>query len=124
MKIEVDLTKSSADNFSLVLRSDDVKETIIIYDLKKQMMYFNRNNADGWSQGISKSPLILKDNESMKIHIYVDQSSIETYTDDYKTNHCCNVFADKTQNKNYIVAHNGEVYIKRIQTWMVESVME
>lgn len=122
--MEVDLTKTTADKICLELRSDGKKSAVLTCDLKKQEMELDRSNSDGWSAGKTKSNLLLKNKENMKFHIYVDKSSIEIFTDDYQTNHSCNVFAGERQNKNYVYAVNGEVYIKELHVWSLKKVMD
>jgi len=117
MELLIDLDQSDAESFTLILRSDGEKKTVIEVDLKHQMMYFDRNLSDGWSTGRTKSPLKMEDKHQLAIHIFADQSSIEVFTDHYKTNHSCNVFAGKNQKRNYIAGKNGSIYVKRLSTW-------
>lgn len=126
LKMEVDLKETTADMFSLLLRCDDSREryTKITYDLKMQHMYFDRNHGDGWSKGISHSPLRMQDQKVFSIHIYVDKSSIEAFTENYSTNHSCNVFADKSQNKNFLSVSTGKLKIKSLQMWPLQKVMD
>lgn len=122
--MEIDLTKTTADKFCLELRSDGEKATVLNCNLKNREIELDRSNSDGWSSKKTRSCLLLKDQATMKIHIYVDKSSIEVFTDDYQTNHSCNVFAGEQQNKNYVYAENGEVYIKELQVWSLKNVMD
>jgi len=117
MKLEIDLEQSNAERFSLILRADAKNKTVIEFDLKYQMMSFDRNMSDGWSTGKTKSPLLLEDKRKLSIHVFADQSSIEVFTDNYKTNHSCNVFAKNNQDKNYIAADNGKIFISHLSTW-------
>ena len=122
--VELDLRKTTADKIHLELRSDGEKAAFLTFNFKNREMEFDRSASDGWSTGKTRSCLLLKDETTMKIHIYVDRSSIEVFTDDYQTNHSCNVFAGEEQNKNYIYAENGEVYIKELHAWSLKKVMD
>lgn len=122
--VELDLRKTTADKIHLELRSDGEKAAFLTFNFKNREMEFDRSASDGWSTGKTRSCLLLKDEITMKIHIYVDRSSIEVFTDDYQTNHSCNVFAGEEQNKNYIYAENGEVYIKELHAWSLKKVMD
>ena len=122
--IRIDLRGSTADSFALILRSDGTHQTMVSFDLKKQIMSVDRNVSDGWSSGKTKSPLIMADQNEMKVHAYIDQSSIEVFTDDYKTSHSCNVFAEDRQNMNYLIARGGEIKVKHMAAWAMEKVME
>lgn len=122
MLITVNLDDTDTDKFSLLLRCDKEKYTVVEFDLKHQMMCCDRNHADGWSKGASKSPLILMDKHCMVIHVFVDQSSVEIFTDDYKTCHSLNVFAAQEQNQNYIQGGTGKLYINSLVTWGMKNI--
>ena len=87
-------------------------------------MYFDRNHSDGWSTGISHSPLKMKDRDTLDIHIFSDKSSVEVFSEDYTTNHSCNVFADAEQDKNFLTVSGGNLKIKAIQMWKLKKVMD
>lgn len=124
IKIKIDLKKTTADSFELLLRCSDTKETVITFDLKKSELTFDRNNSDGWSKGVSRSTLKLNDKNILDVHIFVDQSSIEIFTDNYQTVHSSNVFAGNDQNKNYIVVQNGKVFFEELCIWGMETSMK
>ncbi|MDD3338292.1 MAG: glycoside hydrolase family 32 protein [Lachnospiraceae bacterium] len=124
LKLIVDRKKTTAESFDLILRSDGDKASVVTVDLKRQQMSFDRSNADGWSRGKTRSPLLLQNPDELEVHVYVDQSSIEVYTDDYKTSHSCNVFASNDQNQNYVKAHNGILHMKKVIIWELEKTMK
>ena len=126
LKMEVDLEETTASAFSLLLRCDQdrTRQTRITLDLKEQHMYFDRNHADGWSRGISHSPLRMKESGVLSVHIFVDTSSIEVFAEDYRTNHSCNIFADRSQDENFLSVPAGKLKIKSLQTWPLETVMD
>lgn len=123
LKMDVDLTETTANRFSFLLRADEQRQTEVTFDLKRQEMCVSREKADGWSRGTTKSPLKMKDKENLSIHIYVDQSSIEVFAENYKTNHSCNVFAEAGQNRNYISVSGGRLKIRSLWTWAMKRVM-
>ena len=57
----------------------------------------------------------------MKIRVYVDKSSIEVFTDEYKTNFSCNVFAGNSQRENYIAVDSGCLNIGEIKMWELKE---
>ena len=121
MQLSIDLQKTTAKRFDLLLRADEDRNTLVSFDLKRQMVGMNRSNADGWSTGATKSTLFLTNKKEMFVHIFSDQSSIELFTDDYRTNHSCNVFPREGQNKNYIAAYGGTLFVKKIKTWQLRT---
>ncbi len=122
MELYIDLKQTTAKKFQLFLHSDDMFESIITVDLEHSELIFDRNNSDSWSKGIAHVNLKYLERNEMKLHIYSDQSSIEVYTDDYQTIISCNVFAENTQNHNYIAACDGMVCVKYMEAWEMESV--
>ena len=126
MKISIDLKETTADSFSFFLRCDEGREryTKITFDLKEQHMYFDRNHSDGWSTGISHSPLKMKDKDMLDIHIFSDKSSVEVFSEHYTTNHSCNVFADAEQDKNLLTVSGGSLKIKTMQMWKLKKVID
>ena len=51
----------------------------------------------------------------------MDKSSVEIYTDGYRTVHSCNIFASDEQNKNFIKVNDGELYIEKIKSYGIEK---
>ena len=93
-------------------------------DLKEQCMYFDRDRSDGWSRGVSRSPLRMKDKETLDVHVFMDKSSIEVFAENYSTNHSCNVFADEQQNQNFLTVSGGVLKIKSLKMWDLIKVMD
>ncbi len=121
IKMKIDLEKTNADKLELDLRSGEGKKTVCVFDFKKAEMSIDRNNADGWSKGISRSVMYLKDQRELDIHIFSDQSSLEIFTNQYQNNHSNNVFASDKQNQLKIRAHAGTVLIKDIETYGLKN---
>lgn len=123
MKLEIDLKQTTAEVISLYLRCHEDKKTVVTVNLKDAELFIDRNKADGWSHGISRSILKKKDKKTLEMHLYMDQSSLELFTDNYKTVHSLNLFAGEEQNQNYVKAEDGLVHIKRLSTWGIRTVM-
>ena len=124
LKLEIDLGSTTAEKFSLQLRSDNERKTEVMFDLRDQSMQVSREHADGWSKGASHSPLKMKDREKLLIHIFSDKSSIEVFAENYETNHSCNIFADETQDHNRISVPRGKLKIRSLETWALKKVMD
>ena len=81
----------------------------------------DRNEADGWSRGISRSTMFLKGKKELDIHIFSDQSSLEIFTDRYQNNHSSNIFAGDAQNQLKICAYGGSVVIKDYEAYGMQE---
>lgn len=122
--MEIDLRKTTSDEFSLLLRCNGAQKTVITFNLKKSEVTFDRSHSDSWSRGISKSILKKENKNILHIHLFSDQSSIEMFTDNYKTVHSGNIYAGNENNQNYIIAKGGSVHIKRLETWGMKASIE
>ncbi len=117
IKMCVDLEHTNAQKLELYLRCGEGKKTVCTFDFKNAQMSVDRNEADGWSRGISRSVMHLKGKKELDIHIFSDQSSIEVFTDHYRNNHSNNVFASDKQNQIKMCADGGQVTITRLETY-------
>lgn len=117
MKLHIDLRETTADKLELHLRCGEGLQTVCTFDFKKAEMLVDRNNADGWSKGTSRSILFLKGKSDLDIHIFSDQSSLEIFADHYQNNHANNLFAGNAQNRLSIQAYGGEAVIKDFESY-------
>lgn len=121
LKLKIDLEKTDADKLELDLRCGEGRKTVCLFDFKKAEMSVDRNEADGWSKGISRSVMYLKGKKELDVHILSDQSSLEIFTDQYQNNHSNNIFAGDVQNQLKIRAYGGSVIIKDIETYELKE---
>lgn len=121
MKFKIDLEETTAEYLELDLRCGENKAAKCIFDLEMAELRVNRDNADGWSKGTSRSVLFLKDKKELDVHVFVDQSSIEIFTSDYQNNHSNNVFAGKCQNQLWIRTTGGKAVLKNIEIYELRN---
>ena len=60
LKLKIDLERTNADELELDLRCGAERKTICLFHFKKGEMCVDRNAADGWSKGVSRSVLYLQ----------------------------------------------------------------
>lgn len=124
IKVLINLEKTTSQRVKLKLRVNNTREALVLFDLEKAEMCFDRTYADGWSTGIARSEINLKNKRYLDIHIFIDRSSIEVFSNNYQNNMACNVFSDETQVNNYIASENGELYLEKLETWNIENVLK
>ncbi|MCI1209842.1 MAG: glycoside hydrolase family 32 protein [Treponema sp.] len=122
LRLHIDLAATTATKFRLELRVSKDRKTVVSFDLEKAELSIDRNKADGWSRGVSRSSLQLNSSSDLDICLFVDKSSIELFTDNFKTVHSMNIFAEMDQNENYIMPLNGMLYIRSLKSWGLEAV--
>lgn len=117
MKFKIDLEESDADRMELILRCGEGKKTVCLFDFGKAELSVDRNEADGWGVGISRSVMFLKGKKELDVHILSDQSCLEIFTDCYQNSHSNNIFASDAQNQLKVCAHGGKVVIREYESW-------
>ena len=117
LKLKIDLERTDADKLELDLRCGEGRKTVCLFDFEKAEMSVDRNEADGWSKGISRSVMYLRGKKELDIHILSDQSSLEIFTNEYQNNHSNNIFAGNTQNQLKIRTYGGNAIINNIESY-------
>lgn len=117
LKLKIDLERTNADELELDLRCGAERKTICLFHFKKGEMCVDRNAADGWSKGVSRSVLYLQGKKELDVHILSDQSSLEIFTDQYQNNHSNNIFAKASQNQLRVRARGGNAVLTDIETY-------
>lgn len=121
LKFKIDLEQTDADTLELDLRCGEGRKTVCLFDFKKAELSVDRNEADGWSRGISKSVMYLKGKKELDVHILSDQSSLEIFTDRYQANHSNNIFAGDKQNQIKLRAYGGSVILRGIEAYELKA---
>lgn len=121
VKMTIDLNRSTAEKFELVLRAEGENKTVVTYNLKKGEVTFDLADSDGWSKGLARGPLNLMGKDKLDIDILSDRSSIELFSDNYTTNFSCNVYTQAEHESNYITASGGSLVIESVESWDLEQ---
>lgn len=124
IKMKIDLEQTDAEKLELILRGGEGKKTVCRFDFRKAEMSVDRNEADRWSRGISRSVMYLKGKKELDVHVFSDQSSLEIYTNGYQNNHSNNIFAGNTQDQIRIRAYGGSAVISGYESYGMKSCQE
>jgi beta-fructofuranosidase len=124
MKFVLDLEKTTARRLEFIFRGNEEKGIVLTLDLSRDEMSLDRNQADGWSKGKTKSVLLTEGRKELDLHILLDMSSVEVFSCQYRINHSCNAFADETQNRNLLRVKGGKAYFKSIFTCGLKKTMD
>ena len=121
LKFRIDLKETDADCLDIILRCGENGKTVCRFDFGKAEMSVDRNDADGWSRGISKSVLFLKGKRELDVHILSDKSSVEIFADRYQNNHSNNIFAADAQDQLRICAYGGKAVIRNLESFGLKN---
>jgi beta-fructofuranosidase len=120
MRIGIDIHKSTATKFAIILRSSNDRLTKIEFDLSKAQILFDRNKSDdNYSHGICQAKLHL-DQELLDIIILSDTTSIEIFAENGKTCISSRIYPKNSEQKSYICSSDGFITVRYIKTWSLE----
>jgi len=121
LKMCIDLDETDAEKVELVLRCSEEKKTVCTFDFKNAQMLVDRNMSDGWSKGVSRSILFLKEKRELDVHIFSDQSSLEIFAGQYQSSHSNNIFAGDAQDQIMIRAYGGKAVIRNYESYGMQE---
>jgi beta-fructofuranosidase len=114
---------TEASSILLSLRKGSGRELACVFDLEHAQLCIDRNNSDGWSKGVSFSPLSLQGLSRLGVRVYSDQSSVEIFVGEGTNVHSMNVFAPSSQNGIEISARGGSCVMRDVRGYGMESAL-
>lgn len=121
MDLAVDLSHSKS--FSIKLRVSENQETIITYDKEKQKLKLNRDKSsiENYSiKGEREVPLELINN-TLKLHIFVDKSSIELFANDGQVAMSSRIFP-KEESIDILFNTDGDAKINYLNFFKIKPI--
>lgn len=116
----------NADVVGFSLRSGDNEETLVGYDADAGTVFVDRTNSgeDDFYEGFAQrndAPVNLKDGK-IKLHVFVDWSSVEVFVNDGETVITNRIFPDPDSQGISMFAEGGEASIENLDFWTLSSI--
>ncbi|KRF06874.1 glycoside hydrolase [Paenibacillus sp. Soil766] len=113
-------------DFGLKLRSSETEETVISYCVQEHLLYMDRSRSgvtEFHEHFACKHNVELKpENGMIKLHIFVDWSSIEVFANDGKRVITDQIFPLSTLAEIKMYAKNGSVSVKSLTIYTLNSI--
>lgn len=125
---EFDISNASAKEFGFKVRKRDEDEyTKIGYDVSSNKLFVNRTNSDSFEYGDEvekrhEGTLYATDNNIVKMHILMDQSSIEVFGNDGKTVITDRIFPEYSSKGFEIYSNDGDTTLKSLDLFPLKSI--
>ncbi|MGP4060389.1 glycoside hydrolase family 32 protein [Halobacillus sp. H74] len=131
-EFKAEMSWEDADQFGLKVRKSSNEETIIGYDVVNKEIYVDRSNA-GLSTLVDRNgddfqfgskytaPLVSSDN-TITIHGYVDESSIELFVNDGERVLTNLIYPESTSDSIELFSNNGETILNNFTFYPMKSV--
>lgn len=120
LTFSIDLASTTADVVELHMRADKQHETVCYLDLKRALMVVDRNRADGWSKGATRSTLTGVRNGTLSVRIVSDRTSLEIFADEGRVCHSLNIFPKNGCKEFAISTQGGEASLLDLQSYGVQ----
>ena len=116
----------TAGEFGFRVRKGDEEETIVGYDSKNNLAFVDRQNSGdtGFHEqfpGVYRAPLEPTEDGKVKLHLFVDRSSVELFANDGKRVMTNRIFPSEGSDGFEIYAMNGKVTLDSLEVYELES---
>ncbi|MGP7816628.1 GH32 C-terminal domain-containing protein [Niallia sp. 01092] len=117
---------TSASTFGFKVRKGNSQFTTIGYDKNKKTIYVDRTNSgdSGFYDQFAKlheAPLATT-NGHIKMHIFIDRSSVELFANDGQVTITDQIFPDPSSNSIELFANDGEVTLDSLQVYSLNDI--
>ncbi len=121
LELIVKIKDISAEEFGFKLRAaaDGSQETVISYNQNREKLSFDRSNSGLGENGIRRC--FIEKNESLKLHFFIDSSSIELFVNDGSEVFTSRVYPRPENKKIKFFAKNGEVCLEEVRKWQLSK---
>ncbi|MDF2650179.1 MAG: glycoside hydrolase [Paenibacillus sp.] len=128
LEIIVEFEFDNELEFGLKLRASETEETIVGYSTHEQQLFIDRSRSgaiDFHSDFACKHSALLKaETGNIKLHIFVDRSSIEAFANDGKLVMTDQIFPLSSSTGIKLYAKNGSVKVKSLTIHTLHSIFD
>ena len=122
----VEIQNIDAEEFGLKLAVGNNQQTIIGYNFTEEKIYVDRRNSglnsfsDLFPQ--KNSGPLKNRNNTVKPHIFLDNSSVEVFANDGETVISSKIYPDASSTGIEFFSNKGKVVIKSVKMWELKSI--
>jgi fructan beta-fructosidase len=127
-EIEAEIEVGSAQQFGFKLRMSENEETVIGYDTARQLLFVDRSksgNASFHELFPGKHEAQLEPNNGrIRLHLFVDMSSVEVFANDGRIVMTELIFPDSTSQRLELYAIGGDAILKYLNFYPLQSIQQ
>lgn len=118
---EFDLNKTNAAAIEFNLRSNGALKAAIVFDLSQGEIHFDRTNTLYHIPYLRSCPLRSAGGDKLTVHVFMDSTSIEFFTDGYTTSMSNTIYLPSDAVMMNINAKGGRCKLKSLKGWEMGS---
>lgn len=122
IKMMIDFEKTSASRVEIVIGDESSDSITFVLELNKGELIFDRSNDLRKKADVRKCNFKSIMNKKGELHLYLDSSSVELFTDGYATAMTNTYYLPEKEKEILIRALGGNVAIDKIEAWELESI--
>ncbi len=126
LEIIAEIDAGTAERFGLVVQYGEIAGTRIVYNAARSQLLISRTDTTeaGYISGFNPAfgaPITLDENR-LRLHIFVDESSVEVFAQDGLVTLTSQTFVDPLADGLALFANNGEIEVSRLEIYALSSI--
>jgi fructan beta-fructosidase len=126
LEIEAEIDVSGATEAGLIVRKGSHQQTVIGVDKGNRTLFVDRSNSGDSSfannfAGRQAGPIHLSNEKTVKLHVFVDRSSVELFGNDGETVISDLIFPAPTSQGLEFYSKGGEARVKKLDIWKMKA---
>lgn len=122
LKIEFDLTKTTAKSVGLKIRGINQEETIVMYQIESQKLLLDCSKSGKKEDGIRSTKLI--SNQLLSLHLFIDRSSIEIFANGGRASMTSRIYPNEERLGIELFTENGDGHVSEFKCWNLKDIWE
>lgn len=129
LEIVAEFSPEGAAEFGLKVRKGEGEETVIGVDTKKQTLFVDRTRSSSVSfddhfSSRDAGPITLAAGKNVKLHIFVDRSSVEVFGNDGEAVISETIYPKPASNRIEIYSRDGRAHVIKMDVWNLKSIYQ
>ncbi len=125
LEVIAEFKVKDAESFGTMVHcaDDESEKTVIKVDLKEEYLIFDRSNSgEGKGDGIRCTRLQRNEDGTIKLHLFIDRSSLEVFANDGEAVMSGRVYPKPSSTGISLFTENGEVNVQTLKVWKLKDI--
>jgi len=120
IKVEFDLTKTTAKSIGLKIRGANQEETAVMYHIENQKLILDCTKSGKEEDGIRRT--MLEANQVLSLRVFIDRSSIEVFANDGQAVMTSRIYPTEERLGIELFAENGDAQVMDFTFWNLKDI--
>lgn len=122
LKLDFDLTKTSAKAIGLKIRGVSQEETKIEFDIEQQKLVLDCTKSGKEKDGVRRTAL--KTDKLLSLRVFIDRSSIEVFANDGEVTMTSRIYPTEERLGLELFTENGDTEVNDFTYWELKDIWE